>query len=118
MIGVIPKMDLGVEEMGSVICGKHPSLVTRTHVSDPGHMGSLDFFPESSHVGYQIYGNEAENTVQADILPVDTATTPECGQKIFFLKVMLYIKLKGKKCRTLCKQKCLTSCTPLTFWIR
>ena len=41
MIRVIPKMDLGVGEMGFIFCGKHPHLVTRTWVSDPGPMGPL-----------------------------------------------------------------------------
>ena len=34
-------MDLGVGEMGFIFCGKHPLLVTRTQVSDPGPMGPL-----------------------------------------------------------------------------
>ena len=34
-------MDLGVGEMGFIFCGQHPPLVTRTRVSDPGHMGPL-----------------------------------------------------------------------------
>ena len=41
MIRVISKMDLGFGEMGSIFCGKHPPLVTRTQVSDPGPMGPL-----------------------------------------------------------------------------
>ena len=120
MIGVIPKMDFGVEEMGFVFCGKHPVLVTRTQVSDPGPIGPLVFFPESSHVAYQFYGNEAENTMQANILPVYTPTTPGCGQNLFFLKkVMLHIKLNGK-CRTLCKQKCFDLMHTPDFlgWVR
>ena len=32
-------MDLSVGEMGFIFCGKHPLLVTRTQVSDPGPMG-------------------------------------------------------------------------------
>ena len=31
-------MDLGVGEMGFIFCGKHHLLVTRTQVSDSGHM--------------------------------------------------------------------------------
>ena len=34
-------MDLGVGEMGFICCGKHPVLVTRTQVSDPGPMDPL-----------------------------------------------------------------------------
>ena len=29
-------MDLSVGEMGFIFCGKHPLLVSRTQVSDPG----------------------------------------------------------------------------------
>ena len=86
--------------------------------SGEGSRAHLVFFPESSPVAYQIYRNEAENTMQANILPVYTPTTPGCGQNILFLKkVMLHIKLKGMKCRILCKQKCSTLCTPLIFWV-
>ena len=49
--------------------------------------------------------NEAENTLQANSLPFYTPMTPRWGQKVnsfFFLK-KVHIKLKGKKCRTLCK---------------
>ena len=45
--------------------------------------------------------------MQANILPFYKPTTSRWGQKvktIYFLKeVMLHIKLKGEKCRTLCK---------------
>ena len=59
---------------------------------------------ESRCVAYQTNGNEAENTKQANILPSYTPTTLVCGQKVIFLKkVMLNIKLKGTKCRTLYK---------------
>ena len=34
-------MDLGVGEMGFKFCGKHPLLMTRTQVSNPGLMGPL-----------------------------------------------------------------------------
>ena len=34
-------MDLGVGEMRFIFCGKHPLLVIRTQVSDPGPMRSL-----------------------------------------------------------------------------
>ena len=65
---------------------------------------SISFFSESSHVACQINRNEVENTMQANILPFYTPTTPRWGQNIFLLKkVMFYIKFKGKKCRTLCK---------------
>ena len=36
MMQVIPKMDLGVVEMGFIFCGKHPLLVTRTQMRDQG----------------------------------------------------------------------------------
>ena len=39
MIRVITNMDLGVAEMGFIFLGKHPFLITRTEVSDPGPMG-------------------------------------------------------------------------------
>ena len=52
----------------------------------------------------KLNGNIAENTMQANILPFYTPKTPRWGQYKFFLKmVMLHIKLKGKKCRPLCK---------------
>ena len=35
------QMDLGAGEMAFTFCGKHPLLVTRTRVSDPGPMGPL-----------------------------------------------------------------------------
>ena len=48
-----------------------------------------------------------QNIMQSISLPFNTPLIPGWGQKlkiIFFLKVvMLHIKLKGKKCRTLCK---------------
>ena len=37
----IVQMELGVVEMRLIFCGKHPLLVTRTQVSDPGTMGHL-----------------------------------------------------------------------------
>ena len=65
------------------------------------------FFSESSNVACKIKGIDAENTLQANILPFCTLTTPdgvERSKQIFCLKkVMLHKKLKGKKCRTLCK---------------
>ena len=44
MIWVIPKMDL--LENGIYICGKHPLLLTKIRVSDPGPLGPfvLSFF--------------------------------------------------------------------------
>ena len=36
MIWVIPKMDLGVGEMGFMFHGKYPVHMTRIQVSDPG----------------------------------------------------------------------------------
>ena len=41
MIRVIPKMNIGVGEIGLIFCGKHPLFVTRTKVSDPGPTGPL-----------------------------------------------------------------------------
>ena len=41
MILVIPKMDFRVKEMGFIFCGKHPLLMTRTQVNEPGPMGTL-----------------------------------------------------------------------------
>ena len=41
MICVILKMNLGVEEMGFIFCGKHPLLMTRTQVRDPRHMDPI-----------------------------------------------------------------------------
>ena len=36
-------MDLGVGEMRYISCGKHPLLVIRSQVSNPGPMGPLVF---------------------------------------------------------------------------
>ena len=53
--------------------------------------------------------NEAENTLQANILPFYTPMTPRWVKRskhfIFFkyMYVMSHIKLKGKTCRTLYK---------------
>ena len=48
--------------------------------------------------------NEAENAMQANILPFYTPTFMAKGQNNIFLKlVMLHIKLKEKTCRTLYK---------------
>ena len=46
MIRVIPKMDL--LENGIYICGKHPLLLTKIQVSDPGPMGPLVLFSKLS----------------------------------------------------------------------
>ena len=40
----IPKMDLGVGEMGFIFCGKHPFLMTRIQASDPGLNSPLVYF--------------------------------------------------------------------------
>ena len=48
MIRVITNMDLGVAEMGFIFCGKHPLLMTRTGLSDPGPMGPLIHWSDSS----------------------------------------------------------------------
>ena len=62
-------------------------------------------FLKSCNVAYQINGNDAENTMQANILPFYIPTTPGLGQKVkivvVFLKAMLHIKLKGEMLRTL-----------------
>ena len=56
-------------------------------------------FSEYGHVAYRIKGNDACSNMVANILPVDTPSTPGVGSKgqnFFFLKVvMLHIKLKG-----------------------
>ena len=39
--------------------------------------------------------------MQANILPFNTHTVPRRGQKVNTF--LLYIKLKGKKCRAICK---------------
>ena len=36
-------MDLGVEEIGFIFCGKRPLLLTRTQVGDPGPVYPLVF---------------------------------------------------------------------------
>ena len=41
MISMISKMDIGVEEMGFIFCGKRSLLVTRTQVSDLEFMDPL-----------------------------------------------------------------------------
>ena len=58
---------------------------------------------------YQIKDNETQNNMQVNILPLHTSLTSGVGSKgkniYFFLKVvMLHIKLKRMKGRTLCKQ--------------
>ena len=72
----------------------------------PGLGSKVFFFSESSHVAYQINGNEAWNNIQANILPF-TQPQPLDGVKrsrrFFQTKAMLHINSKGKKCRTLCK---------------
>ena len=58
------------------------------------------FFSESSHVAYQINGNEVKNTMQANILPSCVPSTPGWDGKVkaFFLKkVLLHInKIKER----------------------
>ena len=39
-------------------------------------------FSEYRHVAYQIKGNEACNNMQANILPINTPSTPRRGEKI------------------------------------
>ena len=58
------------------------------------------FYSESSHVANQINGNEAEITMQANILPFYKHSTPGWDQEVktIFLKAMLNIILKVKKC--------------------
>ena len=68
-----------------------------------GSKGQFFVFSESNHVACKIKGNEAETTLQTYILPFCTPTTPDGIKTIFFWRIMLHIKLKGKKCRTLCK---------------
>ena len=70
------------------------------------------FFSESSNVAYQINMDEANkylHTLDPWMVSKD--------QNNFILKVILHIKLKGKKFRTLCSLKYLTLCIPLTFCI-
>ena len=47
-----------------------------------GSKSQLIFFSENNPVAYQINMNEAENTMQANILPFYTSTTPGWGQKV------------------------------------
>ena len=42
-------MDIGVGEMAFIFCGKHPLLVTRTQVSDPGTKSHLFIFKAFSY---------------------------------------------------------------------
>ena len=64
-----------------------------------GSNGQTIYFPESSHVAYQIKADKAGSNMVANILPTDTPSTQGVGYKgqtISFLKVvMLHIKLKG-----------------------
>ena len=41
----------------------------------------INFFSEYGHVAYQIEGNEAYNSMQANILPLHTTLTPGMGSK-------------------------------------
>ena len=55
-------------------------------------------FSESSHVACQIKQEEAENTMQANILLLYTHTTPRWGQKvnIFFSECNVAYQIKEK----------------------
>ena len=66
--------------------------------STPGVQSSNIFFSESSHVAYQIKGNDECSNTQAHMLSLHTPSTPRVRSKVktFFLKViMLHIKLMG-----------------------
>ena len=62
------------------------------------------FFSESSHTAYQISENGAQNTHPQTLDGVKRS-------KHFFQKVMLQIKLQGKKFKTL-----FTLCSSPTVW--
>ena len=68
---------------------------------------SKHFSSESSHVAYQIKGNEAKSTMQVHILSLYTPSVPGVlskGLNIFFLKeVNFHIKLTGVEHRAPCK---------------
>ena len=68
-------------------------------------IGLLVFFSERSPDACQINGNEAENIMQANILPFYTPRPPDGvdRSKQILKKVIMHIKLKTKMCRTLCK---------------
>ena len=64
-------------------------------------------------------GNEVENTMQANNLHLYTSTYPQLGSKgqNIFLKVLSHIKIKRKKCRSLCKSDLMQ--TPgLWDWVK
>ena len=65
-----------------------------------GSRGQFVFYSESSHVACQIYGNEAENAMQASIMPYYTPTTPRWGQKVktFFWRSCC---IKGKEVKSI-----------------
>ena len=69
----------------------------------PGMWSKVFFFQK---VAFHINGNEAENTMKANIGPFYLLTTPGWEQRVqifFFLKnVVLHIKLKVKQYITLC----------------
>ena len=60
------------------------------------------FFPESSHVAYQIKENGAYSTMQAHSMSLHTPSAPGWGQNSKKV-VMLYIKIIGLGHRAPCK---------------
>ena len=59
-------MDLGVGEMGLTFCGKHPLLMTRTQVSNPGPMGPLVYLIFSLVVNQDMHKSLDECEFQPD----------------------------------------------------
>ena len=75
-------------------------------------------FSKSCHVAYQINLNEAENTLQVNILLFYIPMVPGWDQKgnIFLKKVMLHYKLKERSVvGTLCKRNVYPYAHPWPF---
>ena len=61
---MIPKVDLGVGEMGFIFYGTYSLLVTRTEVSDPGPMG-----PPNQHCQHWFLDSAYPNIPNRDLKP-------------------------------------------------
>ena len=71
------------------------------------------FFSESSHVAYQIHGNEAENIMQAITLPLYTTMIPGWGQKskTFLVEGHVAYQIKSKEVLNIMLVICFISTT-------
>ena len=90
------------------------------HTLDPWVVSKcqLFFFFKSSRVAYQVNGNEAENTMQANFKPFNTPRPLDVVKrsKHFFEESPVEYQIKRKEALDIMEVKCLTKCTPLTFF--